>query len=102
VFADVQATVSTHSPHAEYSPFPQAGQHGVWEPERTAIVTDSGQLIEERTAPRPHFEGHAISTPWDRQNLLYFAGYAVWTYPARTPRHSARAVRPHPNFAAAS
>ncbi|WP_245263401.1 hypothetical protein [Azorhizobium doebereinerae] len=79
-YADVDVTVSTRRPHAEYAPFPRTGQRGVWEPERTAIVTDDGGIVEERTAPRSFFHGHAIPTPWDQQNLIYFAGYAIWTY----------------------
>ncbi len=79
-YADVQAIVSTRRPHTEYAPFLQVGHHGVWEPERTAIVTDSGEIVEERTSPRSFFEGHTIPTPWDKQNLIYFAGYAMWTY----------------------
>lgn len=79
-YADVNVTVSTRRPHTEYTPFLRTGQHGVWEPERTAIVTDNGEIVEERTAPRSVFHDHTIPTPWDQQNLIYFAGYAMWTY----------------------
>jgi hypothetical protein len=98
-YADVHATVSTRRPHTDYTPFLQAGQHGVWEPERTAIVTDKGEIVEERRSPRSFFEGHTIQTPWDQQNLIYFAGYAMWTYLAtpflfRLPGFQAEEVEP--------
>ena len=30
--------------------------------------------------PRESFAGHSLETPWDRSQLAYFAGYAIWTY----------------------
>jgi hypothetical protein len=30
--------------------------------------------------PRESFAGHGLDTPWDRPQLAYFAGYAMWTY----------------------
>ncbi|MBB3656688.1 hypothetical protein FHX15_001916 [Rhizobium sp. BK650] len=80
VYADIRTSISTHRPHTEFTPFLQEGQHCVWEPERTAVIADSGDIIEQRAAPRSFFEGHTIPTPWDRQHLIYFTGYAMWTY----------------------
>lgn len=80
VYADIHTSISTHRPHTEFTPFLEEGQHCVWEPERTAVVADSGDVIEHRAAPRSFFEGHTIPTPWDRQHLIYFTGYAMWTY----------------------
>ncbi len=80
VYADIHASVSTRRLHTEFSPFLKAGQHCVWEPGRTAIVADSGEVIEERTSPRSFFEGHTVPTAWDQQHLIYFTGYAMWTY----------------------
>ena len=36
--------------------------------------------MEERFNPRESFKGHVLDTPWDRLQLAYFAGYAMWTY----------------------
>ncbi|MBB3559975.1 hypothetical protein FHX06_001286 [Rhizobium sp. BK512] len=80
VYADIHTSVSAHRPHTEFTPFLEKGQHCVWEPEQTSIVADSGDVIEHRAAPRSLFEGHTITTPWDRQHLIYFTGYAMWTY----------------------
>lgn len=80
VFANARVTIEPHRQHVEFSPFVDVGRHSVYEPERTAIVTDDGGLIEERQRPREAFEGHVVMTPWDAQNLIYFSGYAMWTY----------------------
>lgn len=80
VYADIHTTISTHVPHTEFTPFLKTGQHCVWEPEQTAVVADSGEIIARRAAPRSFFEGHTIPTPWDEQHLIYFTGYAMWTY----------------------
>lgn len=80
VFVDTRVSIDTRRQHAEYSPFEQAGRHTLFEPERTAILTDDGQLVDERRSPRQAFEGHIIPTPWDAHHLIYFTGYAMWTY----------------------
>jgi hypothetical protein len=79
-FADARIVIDPHQPRAEYSGWPEAGTKGVWQPQRTAIVSDAGEPIAQRDAPRSAFAGHVLSTPWDAQNALYFAGYALWTY----------------------
>jgi hypothetical protein len=79
-YSDVHCTVLAHRQHAEYSPFLKAGQHCVYEPTRTTIVRDDGAILDERQSPRAFFEGHTIPTPWDQQHLVYFTGYAMWTY----------------------
>jgi hypothetical protein len=37
-------------------------------------------VVEERANPRASFAGHVLETPWDRIQLAYFRGYAMWTY----------------------
>lgn len=78
-YADVHCSIETKRPHTEFTPFLKAGQHCIYEPERTAIVA-GGEVIEQREHPRAAFDGHTIMTPWDAQNLIYFTGYAMWTY----------------------
>jgi hypothetical protein len=80
VFADARVSIDPHRQHIEYSSFVEAGRHSLFETGRTAVVTDGGELIEQREAPRAAFEGHSVSTPWDAHHLIYFAGYAMWSY----------------------
>ena len=56
------------------------GQHGVFTPDRTAIETDDGHVVEERINPRAAFAGRTRQAPWDDLDLIYFVSYASWTY----------------------
>jgi hypothetical protein len=78
--ADARFTVNPKHPHTEITPLARPGQRGVYEPTRTSIVGADGTLLESRDHPRQAFAGHTLTTPWDAQHLLYFAGYAMWTY----------------------
>lgn len=80
VFAAAEVSIDPHRPRTEFSPFPKPGQRGLYEPGRTAIVTDRGEVLEQRESPRLAFEGHTLATRWDAQHLIYFSGYAMWTY----------------------
>jgi hypothetical protein len=73
-------SIDLHHQHVEYSPFPDFGQHSVYEPGRTAILTSDALIVEERGLPRSAFGGHTLATAWDAQHLIYFSGYAMWTY----------------------
>jgi len=77
---NAHAVFSPHHQRAEYASFIEPGQRGLFTPARTEIVTDAGTLIGQRDAPRQAFAGHTLTTPWDAQHLLYFTGYAMWTY----------------------
>lgn len=79
-YVDVDCTVLAHRQHSEYAPFLKAGQRGIYEPTKTKVVTDSGLTLDGRVSPRSFFEAHTIPTPWDQHHLLYFTGYAMWTY----------------------
>lgn len=78
--ADATVTIELHRQHVEYAPFLAAGQRSVFTSERTAIVDVTGAVIEQRVAPKDAFAGHTMTTPWDAQHLIYFSGYAIWTY----------------------
>lgn len=78
--AQSRVAADTRRQRAVFTPFVETGRRGVFEPQRTAIVTDGGETIGQRDAPRRAFEGHALATPWDAQHLLYFSGYAMWVY----------------------
>ncbi|CAN5310026.1 hypothetical protein BH10PSE10_BH10PSE10_18200 [soil metagenome] len=79
-FADTRVSIDPHRQHTEFLPFAEAGQRGIFEAGRTAIVTEPGKTAGERPTPRQAFAGHQLTTPWDAQHALYFGGYAMWTY----------------------
>jgi hypothetical protein len=66
---------------ASHSPFLATDQRSVFEPpQRIAIETTTGKVIEELRNPRDSFKGHRLETPWNNLQLAYFAGCAMWTY----------------------
>jgi hypothetical protein len=80
VLDQVTVSVDCHDQRVAYAPFGAAGGRGVYRPEQVAIETGDGRLVKSRNDPRSSFQGHARETPWDDLQLLYFAGYAMWTY----------------------
>ena len=80
VFADAHVAVDPHRQHITFTPFENAGQHTLFEPDRVAIVGQDGKVVRERHLARQAFEGHGLQTPWDALHLAYFTGYAMWDY----------------------
>ena len=80
VLDDVEVRVALHREWASHSPFVTSEQRTSFEPSRVAIETTDGRVVEERLTPRDSFAGHGLDTPWDKLQLAYFAGYAMWTY----------------------
>ncbi len=80
VLRDVHVTVDLRREWASHRPFGHPDRHTSFRPDRVAIETSNGDVVEERLNPRASFQGHALDTPWDSLQLAYFAGYAMWTY----------------------
>lgn len=78
--ADSRIVLHPHSQHVEYRPFLKPDQYGVYEPQRTEVRAFGGAMLQQRDMPRTSFDGHGLTSPWDAQQLLYFSGYAIWTY----------------------
>jgi len=78
---DVQARISTRGQHVTFAPYPRPGQRGVLEQDGTVrIETDGGELVEARGNARGAFRDLRHKLWWDRLDMLYFGGYAIWTY----------------------
>ena len=75
-----EMTVKLHEEWASVSPFGQPDWHSVFRPDRVAIETAQGTVVQERTDPRASFAGHVMNTWWDPLHHAYFNGYAMWTY----------------------
>lgn len=73
-----RAVVDTRTPRVRFTPF--KGHHGVFTPERVWIETDQGTVVHERTHPRDYFPSWRRHILWDRLDVLYFGGYAMWNY----------------------
>ncbi len=79
-YADIYWEIDAHKPHTEFTPFLKAGQRGIWEPNQTSVVSQTGEVTAKLNAPRTSFAGHTVMTKWDELQLIYFTGYALWTY----------------------
>lgn len=84
VYSKQTVTLDPHREHIVFSPFTAPDRMSVLDvaPERVAIATRDGRIIEERFNPRgsfplPFLDG---STPWDAIQVAYFTSAAVWNY----------------------
>jgi hypothetical protein len=75
-----EMTVTLHEESASISPFGQPELRAAFRPDRIAIETTTGAVIQERSNPKSSFAGHVMNTVWDPLHLAYFTGYAMWTY----------------------
>ena len=80
VLDDVVVTASLHQERASHRPFGAADRRSAFTPERVAIETDDGAVLEALDQPRASFAGHTLETPWSTLQLAYFVGTAMWTY----------------------
>src|SRR5438132_7699954 len=80
VLDDVVVTASLHEERVSHRPFGAADRHSSFTPERVAIETDDGTVVEALDHPRASFAGHTLETPWSALQLAYFVGTAMWTY----------------------
>ncbi|WP_329455192.1 hypothetical protein [Streptomyces sp. NBC_01497] len=78
--SDVTVTVDLHRQHTSHSPVGTPGTRSDFSGDHIAITDAEGNVIEERHHPRDSFSAHTLETHWDRLQLAYFAGYAMWTY----------------------
>jgi hypothetical protein len=77
---DVRFVIDPHRQHTESWSLPNAGTHSLYETMRTAILGENGEIVEQRDSPRRTFDGHTLMTRWDVHHMIYFSGYAIWTY----------------------
>jgi len=80
VLADVDVTADLGDEHVSHGPFGDPPVRTRFSPDRVAIESDDGAVLEELLHPRDSFAGHIQTTPWNRLQLAYFAGTAMWTY----------------------
>ena len=76
---EYRARVSARSPRTVVEDYSAPGRRGVFEPDRVWIEEADGTVIAERENPRAAFRGRR-NLWWDRLDLMYFAGYALWGY----------------------
>jgi len=75
-----QVDVKVNLLEQKTSHIPSEAWHTVYTPDRIAIETGAGQLLEELYNPRSSFKDHVWETKWTSLQLSYFSGYATWNY----------------------
>lgn len=84
VYLKQTVTLDPHREHITFAPFTAANRVSVLDvdPERVAIRTTYGHIVEERVNPRESFPTAFVdsSTPWDAIQVAYFTSAAVWNY----------------------
>jgi hypothetical protein len=80
VLDDVFVRASLHQERESHHPFGAPDRRSAFTPERVAIETTSGDVVEAMEQPRVSFAGHVLETPWTTLQLAYFVGTAMWTY----------------------
>src|SRR5262245_2332567 len=76
----LEGTVTTHMESTSIEPFGQPDWRMIFTPDRVAIETTAGIVVNERSNPRAAFAGHTMNTACDLLHRAYFNGYARWTY----------------------
>lgn len=69
-----------HRRRVELHHYGGPGGLGVWTPDHVALYGADGRLLAERPHPRTAFSRLSKRLLWDRLDMLYFGGYALWNY----------------------
>jgi hypothetical protein len=80
VLDDVFVRASLHQERESHHPFGASDRRSAFTPERVAIETTKGDVVEALEQPRASFADHTLETQWTTLQLAYFVGTAMWTY----------------------
>lgn len=75
-----QGRISLDRQRTEFPDYPKNGFRGIFDRGNVRIEGDRGALVARRDNPRPQFLTLRRRLHWDALDVLYFAGYAMWTY----------------------
>ena len=76
------ARVSTDLQRTVFTAYPGPGRRGVFERGAVRIETGGGRVLAHRLDPRSDLRSLRHRLWWDKLDLLYFTGSALWTYMA--------------------
>jgi hypothetical protein len=77
---DAQVRVDLKEQRVSHWPFAPTRNRSTFRPNRVAIESPDGAVVEQLQDPRTSFSGFAMETHWTAPQLAYFAGYTMWTY----------------------
>lgn len=77
---DKQASVFPHQRRVRFTPYGGTGLVGEWAGDRVSLLAASGEVLETRDQARVWLTRNDRPFLWDRLDMLYFCGYALWNY----------------------
>ncbi len=77
---DLRIQVRPHAREVVLDDFCHPGWRGVWTPDQVRLFDADDKLVEQRDQPRASFARPIKRLRWDKLDILYFAGYALWNY----------------------
>jgi len=77
---NLYAHISPEKQRAVFVPYPKWGQRGVFDGDSVRIESDGHEVMAERSDPRSAFHGFRHQLWWDKLDMIYFCGYALWNY----------------------
>jgi hypothetical protein len=72
--------IDLHEQRGTFPNFMSLDQRATFEARRVAIETTDGTVVEELLQPGASLEGQTLQSTWSRLQLIYFVGYAIWSY----------------------
>jgi hypothetical protein len=69
LFAAVDGDIDPREQRITATPFVHDSWRGVFGRDRVWAENESGKIVEERTRPRSSFDGHELTTQWDRRRV---------------------------------
>lgn len=76
----LKISVHPHARRVVLQDFVHPGWSGEWTPEQVQILDGSGKVVAQRQHPRDAFSRIDKQVRWNKLDILYFAGYALWNY----------------------
>lgn len=76
----LKISVQPHARRVVLRDFVHPGWSGVWTPNQVQILDDTGVVVAQRQDPRTAFSRIDKQVRWNKLDILYFAGYALWNY----------------------
>ncbi len=80
ILMDVSFQIKAHEPSAIVKPFGGPRSIGHFSTDRVWIEGNGDVEDNDLHSPRQSFDGHALTTPWSKLQVLYFFGYGMWNY----------------------
>jgi len=80
ILNDAYLEIDPHHQHLIFHHFTAPDRRGVFDAERTALETDTDEILQKRADPAAAFAGQTPTTPWDDLDVAYTAGFSLWGF----------------------